>query len=41
MKKNRIIKDWLEKYGTKEVEEQVKSERGDKSPLVDVKLIKE
>tara|TARA_R110000744_G_scaffold345783_1_gene451218 strand:+ start:4372 stop:4500 length:129 start_codon:yes stop_codon:yes gene_type:complete len=41
MKKNRnnIIQDWLDKHGTKEIEEQVKKEIEDglPSPLVDTK----
>jgi len=37
-KKNDIITEWLDKYGTKEIEEQVKKEIEDgiKSPLSDV-----
>ncbi len=41
MKKNRnnIMQEWLDKYGTKEIEEQVKKEikLGLKSPLIIIK----
>ena len=37
--KNNIIQDWIDKYGTKEIEEQVKKEieNGLPSPLVNIK----